>query len=533
MSERPTDRPIRTRIAPSPTGDPHVGTGYMGLINLVHAKQHGGQFVLRIDDTDRTRYRKGSEEAIFAALRWLGIEWDEGPDKGGPHGPYRQSERSAIYAEHTSILLERGGAYRCFCSAERLDAVRAEQRANKQIPRYDRHCRDLDPAEGAQRAQGGEAHVVRLKMPTEGDVVIQDLLRGDVTLKQDNFQDQVLIKQDGFPTYHMASVIDDHLMQISHIIRAEEWLSSAATHKVLFEAFGWEMPTICHMPLLRNADKSKISKRKNPTSILHYRDAGILPEALLNFLGLMGWSGLPGEGGAHQEKFTVAEMMEVFRLEDIALGGPVFDQAKLRHLNGEYLRAMAPADYVARVKDFLLRDLDGVCGLLQERAHTLGEFAGHAAPFLGDVSHATPETRKRPVKEQEPVAGLVPKGKEAQEVWFALRLVQDALDKVEDWTPEGLEPVCRKLATDPWTGWKVRDLFSTLRVAVTGRTESPGLFETMTVLGKPRCLGRISAAMWVLGQPGKKALKRWEKEQKAKAAEREAAERGEGGGDSA
>ncbi|RMG18298.1 MAG: glutamate--tRNA ligase [Planctomycetota bacterium] len=513
-----SERPVRTRIAPSPTGDPHVGTAYMGLVNMVHARQHGGSFVLRIDDTDRTRYRHGSEEQIFEALRWLGLEWDEGPDKGGAKGPYRQSERTAIYREHTELLLERGGAYRCFCTPERLAKLRAEQQARKERTRYDNHCRELDPEESARRAAAGEPHVVRLKMPLEGSVVVEDLLRGPIELKQDNFQDQVLVKQDGFPTYHMASVIDDHLFEISHIIRAEEWISSAATHKVLFEAFGWEMPVLCHMPLLRNHDKSKISKRKNPTSILYYREAGFLPAGLLNFLALMGWGGPKNPDGSCEEIFGLDAMLEHFRLEEVSLGGPVFDLEKLRYVNGRHLRALPSDAYVEAVRGYLFAEdkLRRVCALAQPRTETLGEFLDVTSFFFGRVEHATPETRKRPLPEREPVAGLVPKGRSKEETWFALRIVQEALDRLDPWHHEALEETCRALASEEETGWKARELFMTLRVVMTGRTESPGLFETMELIGKPRGMGRLGDAMRLLGEPGKKKLKKWEKAREAR-----------------
>ncbi len=513
-------KPVRTRIAPSPTGDPHVGTGYMGLVNLVHARQHGGQFILRIDDTDRSRFRAGSEQAVFDALRWLGLEWDEGPDKGGPKGPYRQSERTEIYREHSQILLDRGTAYRCFCTTERLNEVRAAQRERKETTRYDGHCRELDPAEVETRLAAGEANVVRLKVPLEGETVVEDLLRDPIVIGNKELQDQVLMKQDGFPTYHLASVVDDHLMEISTIIRAEEWISSAPLHKILFDAFGWEMPEICHMPLLRNNDKNKtkISKRKNPTSILYYEEVGYLPQGMLNFLGLMGWGGPKTDDGGQQEIFTVDDMLEHFKLARISLGSPVFDVEKLNYINAHHQRQLDGKEYAERVREFLFDDakLEAVCALVQHRTETLGEFMGMADFFFGNVSHVSPETRKKKQPQDRlPAEGLVPKGREAQDTWFALRIVQETLDAVEDWTAAVLEPQCRPLASEESTGWKVRDLFMSLRVAMTGKTETPPLFESMEVLGKARCMGRLTDAMRVLGTPGKKAMKRWEKERKA------------------
>jgi glutamyl-tRNA synthetase len=282
---------VRTRIAPSPTGDPHVGTAYVALFNYAWARQHGGQFILRIEDTDRQRSHPASERMIFEALHWLGLSWDEGPDVGGPHGPYRQSERSEVYREHADALVERGAAYPCFCTAERLEALRAEQKARKAaVMGYDRRCRGIARSEAERRCAAGEPRVVRLAMPDDDSMTVTDALRGAVRFERPQMDDQILLKSDGFPTYHLANVVDDHLMQISHVMRAEEWLSSLPKHVQIYRSFGWEPPVFCHLPLLRNADKSKISKRKNPVSLNHYRRAGFLPEALLNFLALMGFS---------------------------------------------------------------------------------------------------------------------------------------------------------------------------------------------------------------------------------------------------
>lgn len=514
-----TDRPVRMRIAPSPTGDPHVGTAYMGLVNLVHARQKGGKFVLRIDDTDRTRYRADSEQQIFDSLRWLGLDWDEGPDKGGPFGPYRQSERSEHYHAACQELVARGEAYPCFMSAEELGEIRKEQIARKETPRYPNTWREADPAEVKRRLDAGEPHVIRLKMPTDSSIVIHDLLRGDIELKPDNFQDQVLMKRDGFPTYHLASCVDDHMMQISHIVRAEEWISSAATHKRIFEAMGWPMPVLCHMPLLRNSDKTKISKRKNPTSLLHYREAGYLPSAMLNFLGLMGWGGPKQDDGGNQEIFGFDDMVEHFRLDQVRVGGPVFDQDKLRYVNATHLRALSSAEFAAVAQDYLLASgrLERLAPLVQPRVETLGEVLDKIDFFMGDVDYFTPETRKHKDRNlRELVKGLVPDGQEAQEAYFTLRVVRERLELIEDWSASALEPVCRELASEAWTGWKLKDLFMALRVALAGKTETPPLFETLEILGKPRSLSRIDAAQRALGEPGKKAIKKWEKRQRAR-----------------
>src|SRR5665213_3471916 len=351
MTTTSTEAPIRVRIAPSPTGDPHVGTAYIGLLNYVYAKQRGGKFVLRIEDTDRARFVATSEQMIFDALRWLGLTWDEGPDVGGPYGPYRQSERTEIYRQHAEMLLASGHAYRSFETAEELDAMRKSQLAAKLPPRYNGAHRELNAAQIAAFEAEGRPAVVRLKVPAEGETSFRDELRGAVTFTHNNVDDQVLLKSDGFPTYHLANVVDDHLMQITDVIRAEEWISSTPKHVLLYNAFGWEMPRFWHMPLLRNLDKSKISKRKNPVSLVFYEKSGYLPEAMLNFLGLMG-------GGMAQpteeeivskhlntkegDIFSLAEMLEKYDFQRISLGGPVFDLVKLKWLNGEYLRKLTP-----------------------------------------------------------------------------------------------------------------------------------------------------------------------------------------------
>ena len=274
---------VRVRVAPSPTGDPHVGTAYVTVFNYVFAKKHGGDFILRVEDTDQQRFISSSEQQIYESLRWLGLEWDEGPDIGGDYGPYRQSERKEIHQEHASMLVQKGKAYKCFCTSERLDQVRTEQKANGQRTGYDGFCRSLSQEQIQAREESGAPFVVRLKTPDEGVTSFHDGVRGNIEIKNSQLDDQVLIKSDGFPTYHLANVVDDHLMKISHVIRAEEWISSTPKHVMLYEAFGWEMPVFAHVPILRNANKSKISKRKNPVSLSYYRRKGILPGALVNF----------------------------------------------------------------------------------------------------------------------------------------------------------------------------------------------------------------------------------------------------------
>ena len=333
---------IRTRIAPSPTGDPHVGTAYVALFNMAFAHSQGGQFLLRIEDTDQARSTPESEKAILDALHWLGLDWDEGPDNGGDKGPYRQSERSDIYREHADQLVDSGHAFRCFCTPERLDELRKTQMENKEQLGYDGHCMHLDESEVAERVAKGESHVVRMKVPREGQCTFNDMLRGEISIDWTQIDLQILLKADGMPTYHLANVVDDHLMEISHVIRGEEWINSAPKHILLYQYFGWETPVFCHLPLLRNVDKSKLSKRKNPTSILYYQRMGYLPEALLNYLGRMGWS-MPDE----REKFTLEQMLEVFDIQRVSLGGPVFDVEKLSWLNGMWIRDELTDDQLA------------------------------------------------------------------------------------------------------------------------------------------------------------------------------------------
>jgi glutamyl-tRNA synthetase len=471
--------PVRTRIAPSPTGDPHVGTAYVALFNYALARKHGGQFVLRIEDTDRARSHPASERMIFEALRWLGLSWDEGPDVGGAKGPYRQSERTAVYREHADELVRRGAAYPCFCTPERLEQLRKEQREAKVNAGYDRRCRTLPPAAAGPRVAAGEPHVIRLAMPLEDSMVVTDLLRGEIRFERPQMDDQVLLKSDGFPTYHLANVVDDHLMEITHVIRAEEWLSSLPKHVQLYRAFGWAPPVFCHLPLLRNADKSKISKRKNPVSLNHYRRAGFLPEAMLNFLALMGFS-MPDE----REEFSLEEFVAAFALERIALGGPIFDQEKLRWLDGRYLRRLSPEETLARLRAHLLADdyMLKVLALVRERIDTLEDFYDYAHFFFaGELSYG-PEEMAR-----------LGAGRPPAEAAKALdTLLEKHLDPMLEWTAGAVEAAVR--AFSEASGLASKEALMAVRVAVTGRTATPPLFETVEVLGKEAVRRRIRRA---------------------------------------
>ena len=380
---------VRTRIAPSPTGDPHVGTAYIALFNYAFAKQLGGQFVLRIEDTDQKRSTTESEQAILDALHWTGLEWDEGPDVGGDFGPYRQSERREYYETHCQSLVDAGHAFHCFCSAEELDTMRAEQIAEKQTPRYDGRCARLTADEVSQRLAEGHTHVIRMRTPTEGDCIVHDRLRGDIQIPWAQVDMQVLMKADGLPTYHLANVVDDHLMDITHVIRGEEWIPSAPKHQLLYQYFGWEMPELCHLPLLRNPDQSKLSKRKNPTSILFYRDQGFLPEAVLNYLGRMGWS-MPDEC----EQFSLDEMVNAFDIDRVSLGGPIFDLDKLTWLNGQWLKnTLNDIEYRDRLMAWMCSDsfFDQALPHLKSRIDVFSEASQWLNPlWIKDVS-ITPE----------------------------------------------------------------------------------------------------------------------------------------------
>ena len=468
--------PIRVRIAPSPTGDPHVGTAYIGLINFIYARQRGGQFVLRIEDTDRTRFVATSEQMIFDALHWLGLNWDEGPDVGGPYGPYRQSERTEIYREHAEMLLANHTAYRCFCTAEELEASRKQQMAAKLPPRYAGTCRALSVEQIEVNLKAEKPFVIRMKVPGEGSTTFTDELRGAITFDHFNVDDQVLMKSDGYPTYHLANVVDDYLMRITDVIRAEEWISSTPKHVLLYQAFGWPVPRFWHMPLLRNLDKSKISKRKNPVSLVYYRQAGFLPQAVLNFLGLMG-GGMPAEINNGTEKFTLAEMVEHFNVKNIRPAGPVFDLTKLRWLNGEYLRALTPAEFYAALRSTVLSDeyLSAIAGLVQKRIETLGQFGDLTQFFFSDNVMPAAEV-------------FVPK-KRTMEETLAFAAEQLALLEVTDWTTEALEAALKRLGEEK--EWPVKDNFMLLRAIITGSTMSPPLMESMVIFGKARTLDRV------------------------------------------
>lgn len=470
---------VRVRIGPSPTGDPHVGTAYISLFNYVFAKQHGGKFVLRIEDTDRARSKPEWEQMIIDSLKWLGLDWDEGPDCGGDFGPYRQSERGEIYSVYTQKLLDSGAAYRCFCTADELTQIRLDQREAGSPRGYDGRGRDLSAAEVQSNLDAGKPFVVRLKVQRPGKTIVKDKLRDAIEFDNEQIDDQVLMKADGMPTYHLANVVDDHLMEISHVMRAEEWISSTPKHVLLYEAFGWEAPEFIHMPLLRNKDKSKISKRKNPVSLNYYKEAGFLPSAMLNYLGMMGWTMPDGE-----EKFTLEKMVKEFDFGRISLGGPVFDMQKLTWLNGLYLRERPSADIVKDLRALLLSDemLLQVAELVHERIDKLEDFIDKASFFFGGDC----------VYDDNATKMLLPKKREPKEMSEALLKAAEVIDALPELELDSLKEAMNALREE--LELKGKEFFMPLRIAVTGRKDSPPLFESMVVLGKEKCRRRLRNA---------------------------------------
>ncbi len=473
---------VVTRIAPSPTGDPHVGTAYQALFNYVYARQQGGKFIVRIEDTDRSRYNPTSVQRILEMLEWLGLSPDESPAKGGPNAPYVQSQRLSIYQAHVQVLLEKGAAYRAFDTPAELAAARqAAQQAGHKEQGYNRRYRDYPAAEAEQRAGAGEPHVVRLKLPLEGKTIVHDLLRGPIEFENPALDDKVILKADGYPTYHLAAMVDDHLMGVSHVIRAEEWISSTPFHILILQAFGWPEPVWCHTPLLRNPDKSKLSKRKMDTSVDSYRDQGFLPEALLNYLGTMAWSMPDG-----REVFSVQEMIEHFSLERISLGGPVFDLNKLRWMNGKYIReVLSLADLAGRVGPFLQRAglfspseayLQQVLGVMRARFETLREFVDKAAYFF---------TEDYPVQEKARAKLL--------EGARLLPELRDQLTRLPSMLPDYTQPLLKDFAQT--RGLKTEAVMQPLRAALTGSLETPSVFDLLALLGKERVLKRLDRAI--------------------------------------
>jgi glutamyl-tRNA synthetase len=484
--EQTTTGPVRLRVAPSPTGDPHVGTAYMSLFNLAFVRQRGGQFVLRVEDTDRARYRDDSEQQVYDTLRWLGLQWDEGPDRGGPYAPYRQSERLATYRPYVDRLLESGHAYHCWCSPERLQDMRERQQKAKLPTGYDRLCVGKTREERAQLPGFAETPVIRMLVPDDAPTTFQDVIRGEVSAPRPD--DQVILKADGFPTYHLAVVVDDSEMAITHVVRGEEWISSTPKHLLLYRWLGLQAPAFAHMPLLRNVDKSKISKRKNPAARLTwFQEQGYLPEALRNFLALLGYSMPDG-----REVFSFDEMVAEFDWSRVNTVGPVFDLNKLDWLNGEYVRALPEDDLAARLVDRLV--LDGV--LPQQPTDGQRDVVRRATPLVQTRLNLLSEARGMLGFLLVPDAALVVEDEAAASLKPDAALVLDAsltaLQDLGEWRTADLEAALRAALVDG-LGIKPKFAFAPLRVAVTGRRVSPPLFESMEILGRGCTLTRLAA----------------------------------------
>jgi glutamyl-tRNA synthetase len=489
-----TDRPVRTRYAPSPTGDPHVGNIRSALFSWAYARARGGQFLLRIEDTDRNRYVESSVGAIMESLRWLGIDWDEGPDIGGPHGPYFQSQRLPLYEQAAAALIERGLAYRCFCAPERLDQLRSAQAAAKRPPGYDGLCRAIPAVESAQRAQI-EPSVVRFAMRREDVTVLRDVIRGEVVFENALQDDFVILKSDGYPTYHLAVVVDDTEMEISHCIRGDEWISSAPKHIQLYEGLGREQPAWAHLPLILGPDHKKLSKRSGDTALLDYRDRGYLPEAMVNFLALLGWS-----LDDHTTILGVQELTRHFDLVRVVPNPAVFDIERLNHLNGHYIRALDDERWVGLVAEWADRGLPptvprpldegvirAVAPLLRERVTRLEE----VAPLIEFLFTYDPPEYE--------VSLLVERLGDAT---TAVRVLDEALVRLNgiepgDWAAGSVEAALRGLE-EP-LGMKLRKFVPVLYVAVMGRPTGIPLFDSVAILGRERLLARLRAARARLG----------------------------------
>ena len=474
---------VRVRFAPSPTGSLHIGSVRTTLYNYLFAKQNKGTLVLRVEDTDQDRLVEGAIDSIYDGLKWLGINWDEGPREGGPHAPYIQSQRLPMYQKAAQDLVDAGAAYYCFCSPERLAAMRAQQQARKEITRYDGLHRNVDPKEAAEKAKT-ERHVVRLKVPDEGVVGIDDLVYGRVEWPLKTIEDQIILKSDGFPTYHLAVVVDDHVMGITHIFRGEDWLPSTPKHVLIFDAFGWTMPPIAHFPNVLGADNKKLSKRHGATKVEQFRADGYLPEAMINYLALIGWA-----PGTEEEIFSIDDLVQKWRIEQVQKAGGKFDRERLDWFNGVWIRRLSLDELLRRLEQFIPADWDRdllrrALPYVQERARTLVEMRDQLGFLFGEVSYA-PDA-------------LLPKGRDRAAAAEALTRAARNLRDIKPFDHDAIEAVLRR--NNDELGWKMRDSTHPVRVAVTGRDAGPPLFESMDLLGKDRTLERIDRALEALGR---------------------------------
>ncbi len=492
-----TDRPVRVRIAPSPTGRVHLGNARTALYDFLLARQTGGQFILRIEDTDRRRYVEGAEQELIDGLHWLGLSWDEGPDVGGPYGPYRQSERKDIYLEYAHKLIETGHAYYCFCTPEELAKSREEQMRRKEPVHYPGTCRNIPPAEAQARVEAGQPHVVRFRVPNEGTTTAVDLLRGPITVENRSIDDYILVKSDGWALYHLAAMVDDHLMQITHVIRGAEWLPTLPLHALIIRAFGWEEPAWVHLSLfLKPSGKGKMSKRESADLMKEgysiflkdLRDLGYISEGVVNWISLMGWA-----YDERTEFFTMPELIEKFSLEKLNPSPAAINFSKLDYFNGLHIRSLALPDLAQRVKPFIEQagyqpdhaTLLKIAPLIQERIGTLADAPEMAGFFFKDQVAPNPED-------------LVAKGLTPAQSAEAARRSYDVLASLPTITPAAAEPPMRELVDQ--LGLKAGQVFGILRVAVTGQKVSPPLFESMEIIGKQKVLDRIRQAITMLEQ---------------------------------
>ncbi len=475
---------VRVRYAPSPTGAPHIGNLRTALFNWLWARHNDGKFILRVEDTDQEREVENGLELIMGSLKFLGMDWDEGPDIGGPFGPYHQSERLEIYQKYAEELLAKGAAYYCYCTPQELEQMRKEQQARGEPSRYDRRCRWLTPEQRATREREGRPRVIRLAVPLEGQTTLHDFVHGDITIDNRNVDDQILMKSDGFPTYHMAVVVDDHLMQITHIIRGDEWIPSFPKHILLYQAFGWEPPMIGHVPNVLGPDKRKLSKRHGATSVAQFREQGYLPEALLNFMALLGWA-----YDDHTELFTRNQLIELFTLDKIGDSPAVFDMTKLEWMNGHYIRALDVEDFTDRLMPFLERaglnpdraTVRKIAPLVQDRIKRLDEIVGKADFFFKDQI------------EYDAKLLLGPKMTPAESL-NALRTAGEVLEGLASFDNEAQMEYELRAAADR-LGLKPAQFLGILRVAITGKTVTPPLIGTMMILGRAKTMQRIREAL--------------------------------------
>jgi glutamyl-tRNA synthetase len=477
------NKPVRVRFAPSPTGYLHVGGARTALFNWLYARHHDGVFILRIEDTDRTRYQEDALQDLMDGLRWLGLDWDEGPEAGGDYGPYFQSQRLGLYQEYAQKLVDEGHAYKCYCSPERLAEMRKLQRGRDQTG-YDRRCRTLTAKERADYEAQGIVPVIRLAVPLEGQTSFHDVIRGDTTVENSSLDDLVLLKSDGYPTYHLANVVDDHFMEISHIMRADEWLPSVPRHVLLYQAFGWEIPAYAHLPvILAPTGKGKLSKRHGGVAVHDFRREGYLPEAMVNFLARVGW--------AYDDKtefFTRQELVEKFDLEGVNKSPAAFSYDKLEWMNGTYIRQLGLDDLAERLLPFLtgadLTIVRRIAPLVQDRIKKLAEVVEWTDFFFTDELDYDPQL-------------LIGKKMGVEDSLAALTRARETLASLPAFDEEAMEPALRALAEE--MGLKVGQLFGVIRVAVTGKKVAPPLFGTLAVLGREKVLQRMDKALETLG----------------------------------